>query len=161
MAPKIRAFASGDLPTLHTIRTAAFAPIFQSFRDALGPQLSALAFATAETEQGDLLDAICKPGSQHHVFVVEIDGSIAGFLTYLLNPDKRGEITLNAVHPDHDGKGLGTMLYVFALEQMKVAGMTYATVGTGGDTSHAPARRAYEKAGFTLGIPSVYLYSQL
>lgn len=39
--------------------------------------------------------------------------------------------------------------------------MALATVSTGGDPSHAPARRAYEKAGFGPGLPSVYLYRVL
>jgi hypothetical protein len=39
--------------------------------------------------------------------------------------------------------------------------MELATVGTGGDRSHAPARRAYEKAGFIVGLPSIYLYQRL
>lgn len=86
---------------------------------------------------------------------------IAGFVSYALNPDKRGEITLNAMHPDHGGKGPGTALYEFALARMKDAGMSYATVGTGGDPSHEPARRAYEKAGFSVGLPSIYLYKRL
>ncbi|WP_309895073.1 hypothetical protein [Archangium sp.] len=33
--------------------------------------------------------------------------------------------------------------------------------GTGGDPSHAPARRAYEKVGFGPAIPSVSLYRLL
>jgi ribosomal protein S18 acetylase RimI-like enzyme len=157
----IRRFLPADLPTLHTIRSAAFAPVFQSFRDILGPRMSALAMSTAEPEQGDLLDAICKPDSNHHVFVAEIDDVIVGFVSYALHPDKRGEITLNAVHPDHGRKGLGTALYNFALARMKEAGMTYATVGTGGDPSHEPARRTYEKVGFNVHIPSVYMYREL
>jgi hypothetical protein len=36
-----------------------------------------------------------------------------------------------------------------------------ATVATDGDASHAPARRAYEKAGFTAHIPSVWLCRKL
>ena len=36
-----------------------------------------------------------------------------------------------------------------------------ATVGTGGDPSHAPARRAYETAGFGPAIPSLTLYRLL
>jgi hypothetical protein len=39
--------------------------------------------------------------------------------------------------------------------------MRVATVGTGGDPSHAPARRAYEKAGFDREIPSVWMYRPL
>lgn len=36
-----------------------------------------------------------------------------------------------------------------------------ATVGTGGDPSHAAARRAYEKAGFDAVIPSVWMFRKL
>ena len=62
------------------------------------------------------------------------------------------------VHPDHAGQGVGTAMYDFAIARMKEAGMRVATVGTGGDPSHAPARRAYRKAGFTAEIPSVWMF---
>jgi hypothetical protein len=52
-------------------------------------------------------------------------------------------------------------MYEFAIAQMKEAGMRVATVGTGGDPSHAPARRAYEKVGFAVQIPSVWLCRKL
>ncbi len=44
---------------------------------------------------------------------------------------------------------------------MKEWGAEVATVSTGGDPSHAPARRAYGKAGFGPAIPSVALYKLL
>jgi hypothetical protein len=65
----IRPYSPADLPALHAIRTAAFAPVFQSFRNILGPKISTLALATTEAEQGELLDSICKQGSNHHVFL--------------------------------------------------------------------------------------------
>ena len=52
-------------------------------------------------------------------------------------------------------------MYDFAVERMREAGMHVAVVSTGGDASHALARRAYEKAGFTVGIPSVWLSQKL
>jgi hypothetical protein len=52
-------------------------------------------------------------------------------------------------------------MYGEALARMKALGAALATVGTGGDPSHAPARRAYEKAGFGVGIGSVHLYRLL
>ena len=52
-------------------------------------------------------------------------------------------------------------MYEYAVEQLRTAGMRVAEVGTGGDPSHAPARKAYAKAGFGPGIPSVYLYQEL
>ena len=42
---------------------------------------------------------------------------------------------------------------------MRRRGITLATVATGGDPGHAPARRTYEKAGFT-SFPQV-LYSRI
>jgi hypothetical protein len=48
-----------------------------------------------------------------------------------------------------------------AIATLKAAGMQLATVGTGGDPSHAPARRAYEKAGFNVHLPSIYMYRKL
>jgi ribosomal protein S18 acetylase RimI-like enzyme len=72
-----------------------------------------------------------------------------------------GEIGLNAVHPEHAGRGIGTIMYDFALGQLQAGGMLVAEVATGGDPSHAPARRAYEKAGFGFQIPSVVMYKDL
>ncbi len=48
-----------------------------------------------------------------------------------------------------------------ALKRMKQTGMEVATVVAGADASHALARRAYQKAGFTLGLPSVWLCRKL
>ena len=47
-----------------------------------------------------------------------------------------------------------------ALRLMRNAGMTLATVATGGDPAHAPARRSYEKAGF-VALPLVRYYKAL
>lgn len=52
-------------------------------------------------------------------------------------------------------------MYDFAIKKMKEASMQVATVSTVRDPSHAPARRAYEKAGFILQIPSVWLCQKL
>lgn len=158
----IRAYAPSDLATLHAIRAAAFAPVFASFRSIVGPEIAALGLATAEQEQADLLDAIVKPDSGHAIAVAESNSVTAGFVSWKPNIAPRiGEITLNAVHPDHGGRGIGTALYEHALAALKSAGMQLATVGTGGDPSHAPARRTYEKVGFSVHIPSIYMYRKL
>jgi len=44
---------------------------------------------------------------------------------------------------------------------MKARGVRFVRVLTGGDLGHAPARRAYEKAGFTRNLPSVTYYMEL
>jgi GNAT superfamily N-acetyltransferase len=159
---EIRPFDPDDLQALQEIRAAAFAPIFASFRDIVGEKIAKIAFAQAEAEQAQLLAGLCGPQSKEHVFVASRNGTVAGFISYSLDPQaKVGEIGLNAVHPDQAGFGIGTRLSLFAIAQMRVAGMRAAAVGTGGDDSHAPARRVYEKAGFSSCIPSTWMYQLL
>jgi GNAT superfamily N-acetyltransferase len=64
------------------------------------------------------------------------------------------------VHPDRQNRGIGTRLNEWALARMKEAGVELADVSTGGDESHAPARRSYEKAGYT-ALPLVRYYKKL
>lgn len=159
---RIRPFDAGDLARLQGIREAAFRPIFDSFRSILGKNIASVALADAEREQAELLDKICDPKSSHEIYVVEEGSQVVAFCAVSMDQKTGlGEIDLNAVHPDYQGKGVGTSMYAFALERMRQAGMRAATVGTGGDASHAPARRAYEKAGFGPAIPSLYMYRSL
>jgi hypothetical protein len=44
--------------------------------------------------------------------------------------------------------------------EVKEGGMALAVVGMGGDEGHAPARRSYEKAGYT-ALPLVRYYKDL
>ena len=158
----IRPFQSADLQAMQEVRRLAFEPVFQSFRDIVGKEIGERAFSDADAEQARLLETLCGTGSGHQVFVATVGGEVVGFVTFSLDPKRQvGELGLNAMHPAHAGQGLGTAMYTFALERMKGAGMKVATVGTGGDPSHAPARRAYEQVGFGLPIPSVYLYKLL
>ena len=158
----LRPFEPEDLPALQQIRAAAFAPVFRSFRDLVGPDIAGIALAQSEAEQARLLDECCAPGSRHLVLVATRGDAVAGFVTFSVDADgKLGEIGLNAVHPDHAGRGIGTAMYARALAVMATLGAKAVEVGTGGDPSHAPARRAYEKAGFGPSIPSVTLYRLL
>lgn len=147
-----------DLPVLQEIREAAFAPVFASFRAMLGDDLYGLVQEREDAAQSDLLAALVAGQPPWEVHVAERDGSIVGFVALRMNGETQvGEIGLNAVHPDHAGQGIGTAMYEFALSRMRDAGMRAATVATGADGSHAPARRAYEKAGFSARIPSVWM----
>ena len=159
---EIRPYQASDLDELQEIRALAFKPVFRSFREIIGPSIAQIAFASAETEQAELLADLCKPDTPQKVFVAVLETKIIGFVSISLDhKQKIGEIGLNAVHPDFTGRGIGTQLYEFALHKMKAAGMQVATVGAGGDPSHAPARRAYEKAGFGPSLPSLWMYGSL
>ena len=158
----IRPYAASDLPRLHEIRLAAFRPVFESFRQILGPGISRVALATAEDEQAAYLKDLCTGATGRHVLVAILDDQPVGFSAITCDAMSRvGELALNAVDPEHQGKGIGTRLYDESLDLMRSEGMAIATVGTGGDARHAAARRAYEKAGFTAGLPTIWLYRTL
>jgi GNAT superfamily N-acetyltransferase len=158
----MRPVKTDDQPDLDHVRKAAFAPVFASFRSILGDDIYELAQAREDEAQGELLTSLLAPDSSWEVYVAEMAGAVVGFVSVQLNPETRvGEIGLNAVHPDHANQGIGTAMYEFAIARMKESGMRVATVATGGDPSHAPARRAYEKAGFTVQISSVWLCRKL
>lgn len=158
----LRPAVAGDLPRLQEIREAAFAPIFASFRSILGEEIYNLAQASEDDAQGELLASLFTPESGWEVYVADLAGVVVGFVSIQFNLNTHvGDIGLNAVHPSHAGKGIGTAMYEFAIARMKEAGMLVASVATGGDASHAPARRAYEKAGFEVQIPSVWMCRKL
>ncbi|RKH45999.1 GNAT family N-acetyltransferase [Corallococcus sicarius] len=155
---RIRPVQDSDGLALEDIRRAAFEPVFASFRALLGDELYELAQAKEDAGQADMLRGLVAPGSGWEVFVAELNAKVIGFVAVKVNAETLiGEIGLNAVHPAHAGHGTGTALYMHALGHMKRAGARVATVATGGDASHAAARRAYEKAGFQAAIPSVWL----
>ncbi|MDM9385306.1 GNAT family N-acetyltransferase [Chlorogloeopsis sp. ULAP01] len=85
------------------------------------------------------------------VWVAIDSGSTVGFVAVKLHSENSlGEIYMIAVDPDYQRRGIGSALMEFALNWMKVAGMSVAMVETGGDPGHAPARFTYEKLGFRL-----------
>lgn len=158
----IRQAELSDLPRLHEIRQAAFAPVFMSFRDLVGDAIAEYALSGEEVDQARHLDELMRSDQDVRIFLAHAEDVVLGFVTVILHRDQSmGEIGLNAVDPLHAGKGIGTRLYEFALEEMRREGMKCASVGTGADDSHAPARSAYAKAGFTRAIPSVWLYREL
>ena len=158
---EIRRAKADDHPRMDEIREAAFAPIFASFRSLLGDEIYQLAQARGDNAQGDLLASMFA-GSEWELYAAEHDGELVGFMAIKFDHEtKVGEIGLNAVDPRHARQGFGTTMYEFANARMKDMGMKVATVSTGGDPSHAAARRAYQKAGFDVFIPSVWMCCKL
>jgi ribosomal protein S18 acetylase RimI-like enzyme len=94
--------------------------------------------------------------------VAEKDGRVVGFITfYQSHRAGIGEIGNNAVHPDFQGRGIGPRLYRHVFRELRRAGVRFVEVGTGGDTFHARARKAYEKVGFAMPYPGVTYYREL
>ena len=151
-----------DLPGLESLRAAAFQPIFNSFKKILGTEIYNRAQAPEDNAQCKILSSSLNENSKWHLYAANKESKLVGFIMFSLDcKNLVGEIGLNAVHPDFSGFGIGTYMYKFAVKQMKNHGMQVATVATGADPGHVPARMAYQKAGFNVEIPSVWMCMKL
>jgi GNAT superfamily N-acetyltransferase len=157
----MRHATNDDLAAIVDLSLLAWAPVFASLRQTFSPSAYALLYPDWERQQRDVVERTCQGGEQTTVWVAEADGTIAGFVAYTLDHGARtGTVELLAVHPTHQGRGIATALNRAALDQMKAAGMKLAGLSTGGDPGHAPARRAYERAGYT-PFPNVWYYQEM
>ena len=158
---RIRSVSDNDVDDLVRLSLLAWAPVFSSFKQVLGSNIYTLIWPDWKTSQGEAVETICKDSEKTMVWVAEVDGIVVGFVAYELKiKDKTGEVLLLAVHPEYQNRGIGTELNNFALEKMKESGMKMASVETGGDPGHAPARRSYQKAGYT-ALPLVRYFKDL
>jgi GNAT superfamily N-acetyltransferase len=161
MHVQIRPASDDDIEALARLSLLAWAPVFASFRQVLGPTVYALLYPDWERQQREVIEKACNDRENTVVWVAEVDGTVTGFIAYTLNSaEQRGEVELLAVHPEQQNRGIGTELNRFALEKMKEGGMKLVGLGTGRDPGHAAARSAYEKAGYT-ALPIVRYYQAL
>ena len=130
------------------IAIAAWTPIREIFRRDLGDEIYESQFSGA-----------LRAGRG---YVALVGDTVAGFISYrVVEATKTGVIGENAVNPEIRGKGIGPKMYEFVLNKMREEGLLFASVHTGLDDGHAPARRAYEKAGFKANLPSINYYQKL
>jgi GNAT superfamily N-acetyltransferase len=157
----IRPFREQDLAALEELAVLAWEPVFASVRNVLGPEIDAILHPDWRQRQREDVRRFCAETPGAIALVAEVDGVVAGLIAYELHPEtRRGVVDLLAVHPAYQNWGIGTELNRLVLARMREAGMRIAMVGTGGDPGHAPARRTYEKAGYTF-FPIAHYYQAL
>ena len=157
----IRDLENADIEAVVRIATTAWEPVHRSYRELLGNTLCDTVFPDWKADKEyQIRDSIGR-GSPVCFLVAELNGCVAGFVSYVIGPGKIGEIRNNAVDPSYQNKGIASSLYQEVQRRMENAGMKCAKVTTGLDPSHAPARRAYEKAGFSRAIPVTTYYKDL
>jgi len=157
----MRKYEPRDLEVIMDIGNRAWKPIYAMFRSIYGDELFGVNVPDEATEKGRQIRCSC---SEHPelVMVCERNGRVIGFITLLLDRTKGvGEIGNNAVDPLSGERGAGQEMYRAALDFFKSEGMRYAKVTTGMDESHAPARRAYERAGFKIHHENITYYQKV
>lgn len=147
----IREFAEQDLDAVVGLSLRAWAPVFSSMQAVLEPAgvWPHLYPGGWRDCQRRAVEGTCR-SADNRVWVAEVAGGVVGFAAVRIDTAAGiGEITMIAVDPDHQRRGIGLLLTRHAAEVIRTAGLPVAVVETGGDPGHAPARRLYERAGFT------------
>jgi GNAT superfamily N-acetyltransferase len=159
---RIRDYQPADGEVVVALSLRAWAPVFGSMEQVLGHEIFARLHGDdwrdyqARSVRGVLADDAMR------VWVAEAGGSVAGFVAATVFDSERriGEIAMLAVDPACQHRGRGTALTEFGTAWLRDAGMRVAMIGTGGDPGHAPARRVYAKADYTL-IPMARYFKAL
>ncbi len=160
---RIRRVSDRDVVRVGEIAQLAWVRVHDSFRKIVGDAMHDTLWPDWEEKK----DADVRrhreqyPDWSRVVETVETD-HVVGFITFRVDEKKgMGIIGNNAVHPEHQGRGIATAMYAHVLDLFRRDGLRYACVGTGLDEGHTPARRAYEKAGFDIALPAVTYYTYL
>lgn len=159
--PTIRPLTDDDVPAVVDLSLRAWAPVFAAVEQVLaGSGVFELLHPDWHDTQRRAVLAVCADDATP-VWVAEVDGAVAGFVAATLQRDEPlGEVYMIAVDPAHQRCGVGSALLAFAGEWLRRQGRTVALVGTGADPGHAPARRLYERAGYT-PLPGVQYFRTL
>jgi GNAT superfamily N-acetyltransferase len=157
----IRRCEPADEDPVLELSLTAWRPVFASVEAILGSELSVRLHGDWRSHQQRLVrDALADRDMT--VWVAESARRVIGFVAARVVDAGRaiGEIYLLAVDPDAQSRGVGTALTETATTWLREAGLGVAMISTGGDPAHAPARRVYEKAGYTF-LPAAGYYKAL
>lgn len=156
----IRPAGPADEDRVVEIALCAWEPIYAARREIVGAEIFGAIHPDWRADKArDVRHGLSD--ERGAAFVAERGGQVAGFVTVFVQANEVGEIGNNAVHPDHQGRGIATRLYERALDWLRESGVQFARVRTGLDDAHAPARRAYDKVGFGRGVPMVTYHRKL
>ena len=151
MDEEIREYRQSDGEPVVLLSLRAWAPVFASMEQILGHDINVRLHGDwRRYQEKEVRDTLANEAMRTWVAASEAD--VVGFVAARVADPERliGEVFMLAVDPDHQGRGIGTALTQFATTWLSTCGMRVATIGTGGDPGHAPARRAYQKADYTL-----------
>lgn len=158
----IREVRPEDVETAAAIAVAAWEPIYAHYRSVMGEEIFRALHSEWRARKASQVRRACASGSGVHARVAELDGRVVGFVTFHADAASGvGEIDNNAVDPSAQGKGVAQKMYARVFDEMRALGVKVVKVSTGGDPAHAPARRSYERAGFSVQLPSVTYYRAL
>ncbi len=164
MPGTIRPLAESDVDAVVELSLRAWTPVFESFRTVMGEAVYRHLYPDWRAMQAAAVEGVLRDAGTS-TWVAEDGGRPVGFVAVVHHDETHGEpnsseIDMVAVDPEHQRRGIADALIAHAVEEARAHGSVLAVIGTGGDPGHAPARAAYEKAGFR-PFPQVRYYKML
>ena len=158
---RVRDAESSEIDQIITIAIAAWKPIYDLRFEMMGAEFfDAFYLDWRRSKASEIRQSF--ESADSIVCVAEMSQELAGFVTCHLETKKSvAELGNNAVHPDFQGAGIAGRMYEYVFNLLRGEGIQFVHVHTGEDPAHLPARRAYEKAGFSAGLPSVRYFRKL
>ena len=152
-----------DIEACKAIWLTVWGGIHDAYADMIGEELHEVFLGDwKETIDDNFVAPFLKAMDANRAFVARDGDKLAGFASYRAIEEGRiANIGYNAVGLEYKKKGIGSMLYQRMIESMKAEGFQYASVTTGLSDAYAPARKAYERAGFEKNLPSVRYFQKL
>ena len=144
---KMREYHTDDLETVMDIADLAWRPIRQMGREALGDAIADVLNPMGDAKSKGLQVKAQIESGKYGIAVCEHENTVVGFITWQIEGPV-GEICNNGALKSSGLKGIGQTMYHYVFDVFRKAGVKVAKVTTGLDWAHAPARRAYERAGF-------------
>jgi ribosomal protein S18 acetylase RimI-like enzyme len=143
----IRQMTPGDVDRLVEIALVAWEPVFDSFHRVLGDELFALRWPDWQAEKSGQIIGMCDD-DRGDVLVADVDGEVVGFVSFYPHGSQRGiaEIGNNAVHPDHQNRGVAQAMYAEVMNRLRAAGVEYVA------DSHLKCNRPREQEDIVVGI---------
>lgn len=156
----MRPYRDEDLHKVMEIANIAWRPIRKMSRAALGDSIANILNPDGDDVSKGLQVKDQIESGAWGIAVCEHEGELVGFITYTIN-GIWGEICNNGALTATGLKGIGQTMYKYVMAEFRKAGVKVVKVTTGLDDAHAPARRAYERAGFSKHLDSTTYYMEL
>lgn len=156
----MREYKPDDLEAVMAIANAGWKEIRKMSRAALGDRIADMFNPAGDDKSKGLQVKEQIDSKLYNIDVCEHDGEVVGFITYHHN-GVIGEICNNAAKPGTGLKGIGQTMYKFVLDKFRAEKVKVVKVTTGMDYAHEPARKAYERAGFSRHLDSTTYYMEL
>ena len=148
----IREYRPQDEEPVVELSLRAWAPVFASLERTLGDEVFARLHADWRHDQATAVRSTLGDAGTR-AWVAEAERRVLGFVAAAIDRERGlGEISMLAVDPGDQRRGVGSALTEVATHWLRETGarVAIAMVETGGDPGHAPARRLYERADYTL-----------